>query len=110
MLQLHMYTITLLSSHASSYIVPALLVLARQLLQVLLLTLALALLLSNLIFGLLVAVRDQLVEEATRLAGFVALRFGFVNVAGQITRCFIIDVVFVVVLVEVCCKELGMIC
>ena len=61
----------------------------------------------KLLLGLLVAMHDELVQEATRLALRVLLiGLGLLGFSRQMAGRFIIDVLFVVDLVEVRCVGL----
>lgn len=57
----------------------------------------------QLLLGLLVAVRDEAVEEAVRAALRVALGFGALDLAVQVAGGFLVDVVVVVVVQVDCC-------
>lgn len=57
----------------------------------------------QLLLGLLVAVRDEAVEETVRAALRVALGFGALDLAVQVAGGFLVDVVVVVVVQVDCC-------
>ena len=70
----------------------SLLVLARQ-----------RLLPCKLLLRLLVAMRDESVQERTRPALSMSFLFGLFGLFGQVTSCLVIDVVLIVDLVKICC-------
>ncbi len=51
--------------------------------------------------SLLVAMRDQLIEEAPRLALVVSVTLSLLDLALQVASCLVVDIVFVFDVVEV---------
>jgi len=58
---------------------------------------------SELLLSLVVAVRDQSVQEAVGAASVVALGLCALNLAVEVAGCLLVDVVLVVVLAEISC-------
>jgi len=56
---------------------------------------------SELLLSLVVAVRDQSVQEAVGAASVVALGLCALNLAVEVAGCLLVDVVLVVVLAEI---------
>jgi len=81
------------SLRTSSFVVSKalLLVLARR-----------RLVMHELLLRLLVAMHNELVQEATRFAMIVAARLSFIDVAREVACCFIVYVVLIVDVVDVC--------
>jgi hypothetical protein len=62
---------------------------------------------GDLLLRLLVPVLDQLVQEATRLSFIMALLFGLFDFSGKMACCLVVDIVFVLDLVEIGCEVSG---